>query len=291
MHYCCQFARFLHTPSQETPVTDPATPPPAAPRSPAPSDPVAAPVPPAAAKNLNILGLIALILGGVGFILAVIPPTAFVAWVLLLPAIILAIIGLTRKNQGKGTSIAALILGVVGWIVAIIVVVAVVGTAVSNAVKDDNGTTVTKGSGSTSNHTTAPAKAAGIGDTVTNHDGVAFTVHSVMCGLSSAPNNIYGTDTPTGQFCQVKFTVKNGSSSSIDLGSDSLTGHIGKAAYDSDDQADDFGSLSNALSPLNPGLSTDCTFYVDVPSGQKLTSVKLGASLSFGVGDVTVNVG
>ncbi|MEJ1230216.1 MAG: DUF4352 domain-containing protein [Galbitalea sp.] len=111
---------------------------------------------------------------------------------------------------------------------------------------------MTNGSGSASGHTTAPVKNAGIGDTVTNHAGVAFTVSSVTCGLTSAPNTIYGTDTPTGQFCQVNVTVKNSGNSSVDLGSDSLTGYIGTAKYDSDDEADTFGSLSNALSPLNP---------------------------------------
>ncbi|HEX3679252.1 MAG TPA: DUF4352 domain-containing protein [Galbitalea sp.] len=252
----------------------------------APVDPASPSVAPAK-KRLNIFGLIALILGVVGFVLAVIPPTAVAAWILLVPALVLAIIGLTRKNQSKATSISALILSVVGWIIAIIVTVVVAASSVLSA---DSSTTVTSGSGS-STHTKAPTKTAGIGDTVTNHDGVAFTVSSATCGLASAPNNFYGTETPTGQFCQVNVTVKNGSASSITLSSDSLTGYIGKASYDSDDQADNFGSLSNALSPLNPGLSTDCKFYVDVPSGQKLSSVKLGPGLSFGVGSVTVDVG
>jgi hypothetical protein len=270
-------------------MTDPTTPSPAAEPSSATS--VVSDAPPtvlqAPPKNLNVLGLIALILAVVGFVLAVIPSTAVVAWLLLVPALVLSIIGLTRKNQGKATSITALVLSVVGWIVAIIVAVVV---AASSVVSADNSTTVTHGSGS-STHTEGPTKTAGIGDTVTNHDGVAFTVSAVACGLASAPSNIYGTETPTGQFCQINVTVKNGSAKSLTLDSDSLTGYIGKASYDSDDQADTFGSLSNALSPLNPGLSTDCVFYVDVPTGQKLSSVKLGTGLSFGTGDVTFDVG
>jgi hypothetical protein len=265
-------------------VTDPTTPPPA---TNGPAAPAGAATPSIVARKLNILGLVALIIGVIGFALAVIPTTAVVAWILLIPALVLAIIGLTRKGQGKATSLAALILSIVGWIIAIIVTVVV---AASSVVADDNSTTITSGSGSSS-HTQAPAKTAGIGDTVTNHDGVAFTVHSATCGLTSAPNTFYGTETPTGQFCQVKLTVKNGSKSSVTLSDDSLTGYIGKASYDSDSEADTYGSLATVLSPLNPGLSTDCTFYVDVPKGQKLTSVKLGTSLSFGVGDVTVDLG
>jgi hypothetical protein len=265
-------------------VTDPTTPPPA---TTDPAVPAGAITPPVVVRKLNIIGLVALILAVIGFVLAVIPPTAVVAWILLVPALVLAIIGLTRKGRGKATSLTALILSVVGWLIAIIVTVVV---AASTVVSADNSTTITSGSGSSS-HTKAPAKTAGIGDTVTNHDGVAFTVHSAACGLASAPDQFYGTDKPTGQFCQVKLTVKNGSKSSVTLSDDSLSGYIGNASYDSDADADNYGSLTTVLSPLNPGLSTDCTFYVDVPKGQKLTSVKLGTSLSFGVGDVTVDIG
>ena len=254
----------------------------------APADPTALPPTPAK-KGMNIFGLIALILGAVAFVFAV-TPAAAVAWVFAIPAIVLGIIGLTRKNKGKGTSIAGLSVGAAAWLVSIIVTVALAASAV---VSEDSGTTVTKASGASTHSAVPDTKTAVIGDIVTNHDGVAFTVNSVTCGLTSAPDQIYGTDAPTGQFCQIKFTVKNGSSSSLTLDDSSLTGYIGKAAYATNEQTYNLGSLSNALSPLNPGLSTDCTFYVDVPNGQKLTSVKLGPGLSFGtgLGDVTVDVG
>jgi hypothetical protein len=256
------------------------------------TDPTTAPEPSAPAaippRGLNVPGLIALILGILTFVFAVIPPTAVIAWIFAIGGIVMAIIGLTRKGRGKATSIAALILSVVGWIVAIVVTVVFAATSVVNA---ENSTTVTRGSGS-SNHA-KPGNVAGIGDTVTNSDGVTFTVNSVKCGLNSARDDFYGTDKPTGQFCQVKFTVKNGSTSSLTLDSTSLTGYIGKSAYDSDEDTDKLGSLKDVLSSLNPGLSTACTFYVDVPKGQKLTSVKLGPGLSFGtgIGQVTVRVG
>jgi hypothetical protein len=262
-------------------MTDPVAPEvPAAPVEPASLPPA----PPK--KGLNVFGLIALILGVIGFVFAVTPASA-VAWIFAIPAIVLGIIGLTRKNKGKGTSIAGLSVGAVAWLVSIIVTVAL---AASSVVSADNSTTVTNGSGSKSHSTTAPANNPGIGDTVTNHAGVAFTVSSVACGLTSAPDDIYGTDAPKGQFCLVTFTVKNGSNASINLGSDSLTGQIGTASYDADDKTDHFGS-DTYLSTLNPGLSVVCTVYVDVPTGQKLSSVKLGAAYSFGVGDVTIDVG
>jgi hypothetical protein len=261
-------------------MTDPSAPP-SAPET----NPTAATAPPSPPKKgLNVFGLIALVLGVVAFVLAVTPASP-IAWVFAIPAIVLGIVGLTRKTKGKGTSIAGLTVGAVAWLVSIIVTVVLAASAVVN---DENSTTVTRGSGST--HTSAPSKTAGIGDTVTNSDGVAFTVNSVTCGLKSAPDDIYGTDKPTGQFCQVKFTVKNGSTSSIDLDSTSVTGHIGKSSYDADDKTDRYGS-DTYLSSLNPGLTIACIVYLDIPKAQKLTSVELGPSDSFGIGNVTVNVG
>jgi hypothetical protein len=89
--------------------------------------------PHAPAKQNNTLGLIALIVGIIGFVFACIPGALIVGWVLLPIAFILGIVGLLASGKAKGTSIAAVIVSVVGAVVGVGVFVVVVGDAFGNA--------------------------------------------------------------------------------------------------------------------------------------------------------------
>ncbi len=91
------------------------------------------PQPPA--KQKNPLGLIALIIGIIGFIFACIPGALVVGWVLLPIAFILGIVGLVQSGRAKGASIAAVIVSVVGTVVGVTVFTVVVGDSFSNAFK------------------------------------------------------------------------------------------------------------------------------------------------------------
>jgi hypothetical protein len=101
-----------------------------------PNYPYAAyPVPPAPAKQGNTIGLIALIVGVVGFVFACIPGALVVGWVLLPIALILGIVGVCQSGKSKGTSIAAIIVSIVGTVVGVVVFTVVVGNAFSDAFK------------------------------------------------------------------------------------------------------------------------------------------------------------
>jgi hypothetical protein len=229
-------------------------------------------------KGKNTIGLVALILAIVGFVLGVLPPTAAFAWLLLLPALILAIVGLTRKDAGKGTSITALILSVVGGIIAIIVAVvtalAVVGTAISDA--NDTPSSASTSAGSSN----APAvEEAKIGSTVTNDAGVAFTVTAITCGIPSVGESFL-KENASGQFCEIKFIVDNGSDEAVDVFATDVTGFIGKAKYEAN------GSLSRfnddiITTKVNPGLSANCVIYIDIPAGAALEYIKYEPLFSF----------
>src|SRR5690625_1071217 len=95
--------------------------------------------PPPAQPQKNTIGRIAMIIAIVGFIFACIPGALIIGWVLLPIAFILAIVGLTRTGQKKGTSIAALILSIVGTIVGFVVFLTVVTDAVDDAFSDIDG--------------------------------------------------------------------------------------------------------------------------------------------------------
>lgn len=84
-------------------------------------------------KQLNIVGLIALITAVLGFIFACIPGALIVGWVLLPIAFILAIVSLFLKDKAKWMGITALITSVVGTIVGVVVFTAVVATSFDSA--------------------------------------------------------------------------------------------------------------------------------------------------------------
>src|SRR5690625_1251453 len=74
----------------------------------------------------NGIGLAALIVAIVGFLFACIPGALIIGWVLLPVAFILSIVGLTRSGRKKGTSIAAMVISVIGTIVGFVVFATVV---------------------------------------------------------------------------------------------------------------------------------------------------------------------
>lgn len=91
-------------------------------------------------KTRNVIGLVSIILAVVGFALAIIPLLGIVGWPLLVAALVLGIVGLTRKGQSKATSIAGLVLSVLAMILAPIIAIAILAgsaNAASSVISDD----------------------------------------------------------------------------------------------------------------------------------------------------------
>lgn len=84
-------------------------------------DPYASPQQPNGKKPKNVVGLVALGLGALGFILGCIPAVALLGWLLLFAAFVTGIIGLFQKNKEKVTSIIAIALSVIGSVISGIV--------------------------------------------------------------------------------------------------------------------------------------------------------------------------
>jgi hypothetical protein len=259
--------------------------------APAPYAP--APVPASSApKQKNTLGLIALILAGVGFLFGVIPPLSGLAWIFFIPAIVLAIIGLTRKGQTKGTSISALIVAVVGWIVAIIVASVTILGAVGTAIEESD--TAPSAASEASEGAEAPAaeapaeeaaeeegvQEAAIGDTVTTGDGIAFKVTGISCGLAEAGDNQFLTEAAKGQFCKVDYRIDNGGSDAINLSAYDIKGYIGESAYDANSSVSTFGG-DPFSTDVNPGLGADNIVYIDIPADAALEYIEFRPAFSF----------
>ena len=105
--------------------------------------------------------------------------------------------------------------------------------------------------------------------------------------LAYLGDSIVGEDAK-GQFCEVKFTVKNGGSKEITVTSSDLTGYIGSNEYGVDTSTiSTFGGDYFSTS-INPGLAADCDVFIDIPAGQALDYIKFKPAFSFADG-VTVS--
>lgn len=109
---------------------------PQAPQPPQPPEPGPSGQQPAD-KQRNTIGTVALIVAIVGFIFACIPGALILGWILLPIAFILSIVGLAQSGKKKGTSIAAIILSIVGTIIGILVVIFGIATAIDDAFESD----------------------------------------------------------------------------------------------------------------------------------------------------------
>lgn len=85
-----------------------------------PATAVAPPASPATAVGSNRPGTIGLILAGIGFLIALIAPVAILAWLFTLPAFVLSLVALLRKNRKKLLALIGLILSSVAFILSIV---------------------------------------------------------------------------------------------------------------------------------------------------------------------------
>lgn len=217
----------------------------------------------------NIFGVIALALGALGFVTAVIPVASGFTWLLVLPALVLAIIGLTRRGRPKGLALAGLIIGVVAWLVAIVVSVVSFFVGVGDAVSELPVPEATVSAGET----------AALGQPITNADGVTFRLDAVECGLTTTGPDFFD-ETPVGEWCRVDYTVQNDGSEAVSLLGSDVRVYSGELIYDADDATGRFGS-DYFTTDLNPGLSAACVVFVDVPAGTALDAVAFAPVLSF----------
>lgn len=131
------------------------------------------------AKQKNTLGRVALIVGIVGFVFACMPGALIVGWVLLPIAFILGIAGLFQAGKTKGTSVAAVIISVVGFVVGVTVFATVVtdsfhdafsGSDLSKSPSSAPTATDQRGGGNPAESTGSRENPLPFGQTVSNRD-------------------------------------------------------------------------------------------------------------------------
>jgi hypothetical protein len=225
----------------------------------------------------NIMGVIALGLAIVGFILAALLLTAGIAWILLLPALILGAVALTLKNRRKGAALAAVIIALVAFVLSFVGFRLPLGTdgqAAGAGVLNNAGVNplsgVMGGSGTLAS--------TGGGATTTTPGGVTVGVDSVDCHTPLA--TVTGLNI-TGEVCAVSVVVTNNGSDVVSIGGDQIS-----AGADGTDYLVDASLGEDALVDVQVGAgeSTTGLLYVNVPDGT--TGLD-----SLNVGDITVDLG
>jgi hypothetical protein len=227
----------------------------------------------------NLMGVVALGLAIVGFILAALLLTAGIAWILLLPALILGVVALTLKNRRKGAALAAVIIALVAFVLSFVgfrLPLGGDGQAVGSGVLNNSGvnplSTLTGGSGQL-------ASTGGTGGgTTTTPDGVTVDVGSVDCHTPLA--TVTGLNI-TGEVCTVSVVVTNNGEDVVNIDGSAITADADGNGYLVDASLGD-----DALVDLqvDAGQSSGGLVYVNVPSGTTgLDSLTLG--------DITVDLG
>lgn len=84
-------------------------------------------------RKLNVLALVAMIVGAIGFIFACIPGALVVGWVLLPIAFVLSIVSLFLKGDKKWFGIIGLVLSIIGTVVGFVVFFSLMANAASDA--------------------------------------------------------------------------------------------------------------------------------------------------------------
>ena len=113
-------------------------------------------------KQRNIVGIIGLVCAIAGLVFSCIPGALIVGWVLLPIGFILGLVGLFLAGKKKGTSIAAVIVSVVGTVVAVAVFAFVVVDSFDEAFNGDGDVSVSgEASDSSENQASADGEDAG----------------------------------------------------------------------------------------------------------------------------------
>ncbi|ASD22874.1 hypothetical protein B7495_12870 [Cryobacterium sp. LW097] len=217
---------------------------------------------PAVKRTTSRIGWVALGLTVLGFILAVIPGVSAFAWVVILPAFIVSIVAVAKKNTAKAVPVISLIVSVLAGILAIVVTIVTAVAVVAGAasvVADDSTATIDEA-------------IAGIGQVVTTENGVDFTVDAVTCALPTYTSTFGSDETALGQYCEVKFTIVNSGEKEAIVFPNYVGGLVGTTEFAADTMLSTFADGSMSVE-LNPGLSTAGVAILDIPVDQALEAV------------------
>ena len=241
-----------------------------------PNYPLGAYLPPSPpSREKNTVGLIALIVGAVGFVFACIPGALVVGWVLLPIAFVLGIVGVCLSGKTNGTSIAAIIVSIVGGVVGVVVFFVLVGNAFSDAFRDSDLSSQSESRTQSSPRTTTGSPKAGtrenpfkIGQLVSNRDWEVTLGPPREGGAAVAAENQFNDPPEAGmEFWIVPVTATYTGS---DTGSPAFGINVEFVGSDNRTYSDRCGVIPNPLADvgnLYSGGVAEGNVCVQIPAG------------------------
>jgi hypothetical protein len=228
------------------------------------------------AKQSNTVGLIALIASIIGFVFACIPGALIVGWVLLPAAFVLSVVGLCLSGKTKGTSIAAVIISIVGVVVGIVVFFAVVADAFHDAFgKSDFGKSELSAPSSTAAERSDDANQAGsrgnpfpIGQPTHNQDWEVTLGVPQEAGAAIAAENQFNDSPNTGvEYWIVPVTATYAGDATGNAGFDIAVKFVGSDNRTYDDSCGVIPKPLSDVGALYKGGSAQGNVCVAVPAG------------------------
>lgn len=235
-----------------------------------------------------VVGVVGLVAGAAAVVCAL---ARIDLWVVLVAAALGAAAGILSLRQARYRA--------AGTIAVALAVLAIVLAVITPRAPDEGVTSAPSSSpgsphptpSTTANPETAspnpPGELPSIGETSVSDAGVAMSVDSMECGLSTAGE---GTPTPEGQYCALTFTVRNDSSEGIDLIATDFEGRAEDTTYEAVPGIGRLGDDMSATTVL-PGSTVEGTLFYDVPLGEKLDSLVLSADWFEAGFDVSAKTG
>lgn len=230
-------------------------------------------------KPKNTVGIVALALSALGFVLGLFPATALFGWLLLFAGFVTGIVGLFQKFKEKVTSIIAIALSVVGTIASIIAILVFTANTISNdpefeqMMQDVQASISAESTPSASAETSAAnsdkqgaASLDGVlkfGETAEYNDGVKVTVSEPRTDYTPSDTAAGNDDDALKNYAVFTVSIENGSQETFDPGMFLASGN--SAGVEADQIFDSEQKMGSAPSTkLLPGdkVTFDIAFAV-----------------------------
>lgn len=208
----------------------------------------------------NIIGLVALGLAILGFLFAVFLVTAGLAWILLIPAIALGVIGLFLPNRRRGAALAGVIIGVMGLVLSFVGFRLPLGSFAGQEVVNNEGVNpFSVFAGPLPGQQVSSNGGTGTGATGENGSGLVVEVSSVDCHAPLA--SVTGLNI-TGEVCAITLTATNNGQDLVTIDSSNVSATADGSELLAQVELSE-GPLLEAQ--IGPGQSSTGTVYVNVP--------------------------
>lgn len=227
-------------------------------------------VAPQGKKAKNTVGMVALALSALGFVMGLFYPwVALVGWFFLFAGFVTGIVGFFQKNKEKITPSIAVALSVVGSIASIIALIVTVAASSGSTNISSTSSGSSASSGSTSTDASTMGGVLKFGETAEYSDGLKFTVSEARTDYTPSKTSAQGNET-LNKYVAFTVTIENGTAQPYEPYG-YITGNSGGKEIDQVfDSAKGIGNIRSTKILPGEKVSYDVAFAVADPNNVTL---------------------